>query len=194
MIFAETERLRLRALRRDELPRQVALLGVWDIVRWLSTVPFPYTLRDAEEFFSDMAPSYSCGEPQLYAVALKADDLLIGCVGLHQPRGVAFEDGEVEIGYWLGQDYWGCGFMSEAASAVVDLGFARAETRAICANTTPNNLASQAVLRKLGLRSMGYFPRDYAALRGGDTIMKWVLSRREYEAVMPLSLVAGERA
>ena len=171
----------LRALGRSELPRLVELLDVWDVVRWLTVVPFPYTMRDAETFFSDIEPLYACGEPQFYALSLKDDRALIGGLGLHSPRYPTGVEGEVEMGYWLGKDYWGRGLMSEAARLGVEFGFARPATRAIGATTVVSNRASQNVLCKAGLRNLGVFPRPYKALRGSDEVVKWLLTREEWE-------------
>jgi 8-oxo-dGTP diphosphatase len=181
MIFSQTERLTLRALEKSELPRLVELLGVWDVVRWLSVVPFPYNFRDAEEFYADITPHNLHGEPQFYALALKSDNLLIGGIGLQPPRTANAAPGEIEIGYWLGKDYWNRGLMREAARAVIDIAFARPGTQAICATTDPANQASQNVLRQAGLRNKGLYPRSYPALRGSDQILSWHLSRAEYE-------------
>jgi len=181
MIFAETERLYLRALEENELPRLTALIGAWDVVRWLAVVPFPYRAEHAKEFFADMSLCYTKGEPQFYAMSLKSDNLLIGGVGLHLPRNKTYIDGQIEIGYWLAKEFWGKGLMSEAAQRVRDIGFSRPTTKAIGASTDPDNHASQNVLRKLGLRHMGIAPRDYSSLRGGDTIIKWLLTREEWE-------------
>jgi 8-oxo-dGTP diphosphatase len=181
MIFAQTERLKLRALEESELPRLVELLGVWDIVRWLTVVPFPYKLQHAREFYADIAPLYARGEPQFFVMTLKTDDLMIGGVGLHPPRGTGAAEGEREIGYWLGLDFQGRGLMGEAARAVIDIGFEHAGVRAIGASTTPGNQASQNVLRRLGMRNCGIVPRDYPALRGEDKIVKWRLTREEHE-------------
>ena len=104
MIFAETKHLNLRALEKAELPRLVELLGEWDVVRWLSVVPFPYKLQHAEEFYADMKPFADKGEPEFFALALKTDNLLIGGVGLHPPRNANALPGEIEIGYWLGKN------------------------------------------------------------------------------------------
>jgi len=181
MIFAQTERLVLRTLEKSELPRLVKLIGEWDVVRWLSVVPFPYTLRDAEEFYDDIEPSYVKGDPQFFTVALKTNNLLIGGIGLHPPRGQSTKEGESEIGYWLGKEFWGQGFLTEAARKVIDLGFARESLQVISATTALNNQPSQNILRKLGLTQQGVKARDYTALRGDDQIISWQLTRDAYE-------------
>lgn len=180
-VFAETERMDLRALEKSELPRLADLLGEWDIVRWLTVVPFPYTVKHAEEFYGDLQPGYAKGEPQFFVMSLKTDGKLIGGVGLHPPRGTNAAAGESEIGYWLGRDYWGRGLMSEAAGAVIDFAFNQIGTEAVCASTSLDNKASQKVLQKIGLRDCGVCLRDYEALRGSDKIIRWLLTRDGYE-------------
>ncbi len=181
MIFAETERLFLRKLERDELPRLVQLIGVWDVVRWLSVVPFPYMMQHAEEFYAETVESYHTDMPEFFALALKTDNLLIGGIGLHAPRSATFQPGEIEIGYWLAKNFWGRGLMSEAAKPALDIGFARHTTRSIGATTSTTNHASQKILAKIGLRNLGEKAREYSALRGEESIFRWLLTREDYE-------------
>jgi RimJ/RimL family protein N-acetyltransferase len=181
MIFAETERLFLRKLEREELPRLVHLIGAWEVTRWLTVVPFPYTLRDAEEFYDSISPHEAPNEPQFFTLALKTDNALIGGIGLHAPRTAEPQQGETEIGYWLGRDYWGRGLMIEAAQTVIAMGFNNPDTLSISATTDPANLASQKILTAAGLTNMGLQPRTYAALRGSDQIHFWQLTREDYE-------------
>lgn len=181
MIFAETERLYLRALDKSDLPRIVTYLNVWDITRWLSVVPFPYTAQHAEEFFAETAASATAGDPHAYVLCLKTAPDLIGLIGLHPPRGSNRGQGEIEVGYWLGNDHWGRGLMGEAVKAALKIGFARPDTQLVGATTAPNNRASQNVLARAGLRNVGEMPRDFKALRGDDIMIKWEITRAAYE-------------
>lgn len=183
MIFAETDRLYLRALQKEELPRFQKLLDVWDVVRWLAVVPYPYTMKDAETFYNDMLDAYCKHEPQFLAMALKSDNLLIGGVGLHPPRDADCAPGDVEIGYWLSHDFWGQGLMCEAARTARDIGFTRTDTQALTATTALNNYASQKVLSNIGMKNTGETKRAYSALRGAEEVFKWRLTREEYEAL-----------
>ena len=180
-IFAESERLYIRALEKDELPRLVKLLDVWAVVRWLIVVPYPYTMKDAESFYAEMEEAYRADVPQFFAVALKSDNLLIGGVGLHPPRDKDFQEGDVEIGYWLAEGFWGQGLMTEAALLVRDIGFARLATRALTATAALNNYASQKVLNNIGMKNIGKIKRGYTALRGDEEVYKWRFTRKEYE-------------
>jgi 8-oxo-dGTP diphosphatase len=180
-VFAETDRLVLRSLEQHELPRLTALLGEWDVVRWLSVVPFPFTLQDATELFADIKLMDDQHVPEFFVVALKVDNLLIGGIGLHEPRNAGVHQNELEIGFWLTKSLWGYGYIEEAVRAAVALGFKNSSVVALCANTNPDNYASQNVLQKIGMQCQGLEPLDYKVLRGPDQILKWRLTRSAYE-------------
>jgi len=172
----------LRGIEKSELPRLVTLLNVWDIAQWLVVLPYPYTMQHAEEFYADMDLAEASGEPQFYGISLKSNSLLMGGVGLHPPRGTSAIKGDVEVGYWLGRDFWGHGFMNEAVQKVAAIGFSRPATNALIATTSPENVASQNVLQKLGMKNLGVMLRDYSALRGDEKVVKWQVTRQEWKA------------
>lgn len=190
MIFAETERLRLRALRREDLPRYVELIGDWDVARWLSSVPYPYFMKHAEEFLARMETAYRAGTPELFLITDKVSGEMMGAVGLHPAKftGQAEDRALAEVGYWLGRPYWGRGVMTEAVKAVLGLGFQRPELRLITAVTDPANHASQNVLRKAGLQYRGTEPCAKQTLRDREEITRWEARR---EAARPMLLVAA---
>jgi hypothetical protein len=51
-VVIETTRLRMRSLRDDDLADLVALIGNWEVVRWVSTVPHRYTEADGREWIA----------------------------------------------------------------------------------------------------------------------------------------------
>ncbi len=181
-IFAETERLRLRALERADLPRYAELIGDWDVAQWLSRVPHPYTIKDAEWWFDQMAPSYEKGTPELYVVADKKDNSVMGAVGFHEPTTIDPEEGELVLGYWIGKPYWRRGYISEAIAALLPLVFARPGITKITTFTDTNNEGSQGVLKKAGFQYIGTGPRkEFGILRGSKEVTRWDLTREEFE-------------
>jgi RimJ/RimL family protein N-acetyltransferase len=181
MIYAETKRLILRDLAREDLPGLVEMIGDWDVVRWLVSVPYPYGLKDAEEFYERMRAVANKGAPEYFLLEHKNGEP-VGAIGLHAPREPRSQRGELVIGYWLGKDCWGQGLMSEAILPVIDIAFRRTDVAALTATTDPANGASQNVLRKAGLRYLGLSPsRDPAALRGSPEVMRWQMTRADYE-------------
>lgn len=181
MIYAQTARLILRPLRRDDLLRVAELIGDWDVARWMAVVPYPYRLEDAEAFYERMEAAAQDGAPQYFLMQEK-DDGPIGAIGLHPSRELEPQPGELVLGYWLGAPYWKRGYMSEAIEPVIGFAFARPEVAVLTAVTEPANAASQNVLRKARMRCLGLSPRhDPGALRGSSTVMRWEMTRADYE-------------
>ena len=60
-----------------------------------------------------------------------------------------------ELGYWVGEPYWGNGYCSEAACALIDFGFEQLELKQIIAEHLRNNPASGRVMRKAGMQHIG---------------------------------------
>lgn len=106
MIYAETSRLHLRSLEKEDLPRLAELIGDWDVAKWLSSAPYPYAIKDAEDFYAKMLSGYQQGVPEYFVLSLKSDDILIGAVGLHPSNVPNPKSGEIELGYWLGKPFW----------------------------------------------------------------------------------------
>jgi RimJ/RimL family protein N-acetyltransferase len=104
-VIIETERLRMRAHRDDDLADLVVLAGNWEIARWTSTIPHPYSETNRREWIACVQEDHTTGEPRRFAIALKETDRLIGGVGLDGNTGDGSD--EPALGYWLGQPYWG---------------------------------------------------------------------------------------
>ena len=149
----ETARLLLRPFLDDDLADLVALIGNWEVVRWVSSVPYPYTEADGRDWIAVVRKDHATGRPRRFAIALKETDRLIGGVGLDGATGDDSE--EPALGYWLGQPYWGNKYAREAVAAVFAYGFRTLGLETIRAYTDPSNLASQQVLLHCGLKNIG---------------------------------------
>ncbi len=152
-VVIETARLRLRSLRDDDRAELVALIGNWEVARWVSSVPHPYREADGREWIGQVLQDHASGHPRRFAIALKETDRIIGGVGLDGDTGD--ESDEPALGYWLGQSYWGKGYGREAVAAIIDYGFRTLGAQTIRAYTDPANAASQKVLLSCGLKNAG---------------------------------------
>jgi [ribosomal protein S5]-alanine N-acetyltransferase len=152
-IVIETARLRLRPLRKDDQAELGALVGNWEVARWVSAVPHPYTEADGREWLALVCLDHATGRPRRFAITLKETDRLIGGVGLDGDTGG--DTDEAALGYWLGQPHWGNGYGREAVAAIIDYGFRTLGLASIRAYTDPSNAASQKVLRHCGLINVG---------------------------------------
>ena len=137
----ETARLILRPLRLGDEPTFLALAGDWDVARMTSDIPHPLTATQAKAWLSQT------GNDVRFAIDFGG--AMIGSVGYFKRRS-----GSAELGFWLGRDSWGYGFGTEAAEAVIRLGFGRGHTAFSSAHFV-DNPASGRVLEKLGFEPFG---------------------------------------
>ncbi len=94
--------------------------------------------------------------PETYAVVLKGSGELVGCAGFNagDAASMPLSDGELELGYWIGRPFWGCGYATEASRALVERGFNELGLRGIHAAYFDGNERSRRVLDKLGFSYM----------------------------------------
>lgn len=136
----ETTRLMLRAPIRGDVPELVKLADNRAIYEVLARLPHPYTRADGIAFVEIFAQR---PDERPYAITLK--DQFIGVVGL------TFHPGDApELGYWLGEPYWGKGIMSEAVKGLLEAAFATRLYPRIRSRALSSNAGSLNVLRKAG--------------------------------------------
>jgi len=153
-VVIETARLRLRSLRDHDLTELVALIGNWEVARWISSVPHPFSEADGREWIALVRQDHATGRPRRFAIALKETDRLIGIGGVGLDGSTGDASDEPALGYWLGQPYWGNGYAREAVAALIDYGFRTLGMGTIRAYTDPGNAASQKVLLHCGLKNV----------------------------------------
>ncbi|HMB69062.1 MAG TPA: GNAT family N-acetyltransferase [bacterium] len=173
----ETDRLLLRELRLTDAPTVQRLAGDERIAR-TTFVPHPYEDGLAEEWIRSQARDYRDGKLVNFGVVHLGEGGLIGSIGLVlQPR-----HRRAELGYWIGVPYWGRGYCTEAARAVVRWGFRELDLHRVTAPHFGSNPASGRVLEKIGMRKEGRLREHY--LRDGrfeDSVV-WGILRSDPEA------------
>ena len=145
----ETERLILRAFRETDREAFAAINGDPRVGAWLGGV----IDRAASDAMLDRINAHIQETGWgLWAAERKADARLIGFVGLSTVKAGALPIGPaIEMGWRLAPEAWGGGFATEGAQAALDWGFDHIDTSEIIAFTATTNLASQAVMRRIGL-------------------------------------------
>jgi len=114
---------------------------IWLNVR--DAFPHPYTLKDAHAFLSHVTQNEA---QTTFAIATAAE--AIGCIGLR--LGTDVHARTAELGYWLGEPFWGRGIMSEAVMRFTRYGFDELQLVRIFAEPFETNRASARVLEKAG--------------------------------------------
>lgn len=147
----QTARLTLRAFAEQDIDRVAELVGDFEVVRNLARVPWPYGWEEARQFVLEIAPTET-----VWAIVQRHEDVLIGAVGL-TPIGT------VELGYWVGRQYWGQGFATEASRAAVRYAFSVGCGTLLTSGYFVDNPASGRVLAKLGFALTGFAQRPCLA-------------------------------
>lgn len=105
--------------------------------------PHPYTIDDAKRFI-DMATN---GNPT-HIFAIEVNGEAVGGIGIHPQSDINRKN--AELGYWLGQPFWGNGIISKAIPEIVKYGFDTFDIQRIYARPYGHNIASQKALEKNG--------------------------------------------
>ncbi len=154
----ETRRLVLRAPAPQDAPRIAALANDRDIARMTCRMPHPFGTGDAEDFVIAVAGQ---DPAKANTFLIEHEDLgPVGVIGL-------FEDGDVapETGYWIGRDFWGRGFATEALEGAMVWASRKWRRRALVAGHFADNPASGRVLEKAGFLYTGETRRPYSQAR-----------------------------
>jgi RimJ/RimL family protein N-acetyltransferase len=153
-----TERLLLRPLELGDTEAVHAYQSREDVCRYI-----PYVPRTRAEVRARLAPERirtaldNEGQALLLAVVLAGSEVVVGDVML---AWTSREHRSGEIGYVLDPSRHGHGYATEAADALLQLGFEALDLHRIVARIDARNDASAAVLRRLGMRQEAYLVQN----------------------------------
>lgn len=149
-----SERLLLRPFERADAPAAHEIYRDELVMRWVGTGPVTRAEQTAAMLGGYIEHQRKYGF-SFWAVLLRDGGQLIGDAGLYR-RG-----DRVELGYTLGREHWGRGYGTEAARTCVDAAFEKLGIGRVEALVRPENIASAAVLAKLGFE-----PRERVFVHG----------------------------
>jgi len=155
----ETPRLLLRRYRADDVDFVLDMYSRWEVMRYLGSAP--QVMSDRAEAAERVArwAAFDDGSNGVWLIADRASGDRFGTAlmkGLPAsgPTEPLSPSGETEIGWHLHPDAWGRGIATEAAGRVLQHAFDEGLDR-VLAVTYPENAASQAVARRIGMRALG---------------------------------------
>lgn len=172
----ETERLILRKLMLADAPNIQEQANNPLLAQNMISIPYPYPDGAAEQFLREVAlPDWEAGKEYIFAMIRRADDTFMGVIGI-ELQG----NDRAEVGYWVGEVFWGNGYATEALKRVIQFGFEEMHLHRIQAMYFSFNPASRRVMDKAGMTFEGVL-RDYLC-KGDKYISVGVCSilRREW--------------
>ncbi len=164
----------LRPWRQADAPALAALLNNPNILNNLRDgIPYPYTEADAQAFIQEM---HSADPEGTFAYAIVDGETLLGSMGAFRCGNIHYRT--AELGYYIGQAYWGQGYATEAVKQLCVQVFQQTNILRIFAEPFARDLASCRVLEKAGFQLEGTLRCN--AEKNGE-----VLDMRLYAKVRP---------
>ena len=139
-------------------------------------LPYPYAEQDARDYISAML---SVDENETFAFAITVDGRAVGSIGVFRQGNIHRQTGE--LGYYIAEEYWGKGLMTEAVKQACQQVFAKRDIIRIYAEPFGYNAASCMVLEKVGFQYEGTL-RSNAVKNGQVVDMKmYALIKGEHD-------------
>ena len=126
-------------------------------------LPYPYTEQNAAEYISSMI---SADENETFAFAVTVDNKVIGSIGVFRQGNIHRRT--AELGYYIAEEYWGKGVMTEAVRQICEYVFDKSDIIRIYAEPFAHNTASCRVLEKAGFQYEGTLRKN--AVKNGKVI------------------------
>ncbi len=117
-----------------------------------ATIPHPYLDGMAEDWISKHSKWFEQGDAVDWAIELKKTKALVGCISL----GIDKINSRAEIGFWVGEEFWGNGYCSEATVEAIRYGFDILSLNKINSRHMAENPGSGRVMQKAGMLQEGY--------------------------------------
>jgi len=152
------------------------LAGRREIADTTISIPHPYSEEQARQWIAGFADLFAQGKVVVFGMTLKREASLAGTIGL---RDIDAEHSQAELGFWVAVEYWGQGYATEAARAVIGFGFGQLGLNRIYAHHMVRNPASGRVLTKVGMKPEGLLRQR---------VRKWGM----FEDVVPLAMLRKE--
>jgi ribosomal-protein-alanine N-acetyltransferase len=173
----ETPRLLLRPFAPGDAPTVERLAGDPLVADTTLSIPHPYPPGGAVEWIGSHTEDWRDGRRLTLAVTRAGE--LLGAVAL----AIHAQHARGELGYWIGRAFWGQGYATEAAGAVVRFGFAQLGMNRIQAHHFTRNPASGRVMQKLGLQLEGIHRQAFRRPgRGFEDVAAYAVLREEWVA------------
>jgi len=164
-VLLATPRLRLRRFTMEDVDRLVALDSDPEVMRYITLGKTTSREVVVTRVLPTWLKFYESGQRiGFWAAELLTTQAFIGWFHLRPDR---FEPEQQELGYRFLKSYWGQGFASEGARALVADGFNVSQFDVITARALIGNTASQNVMKKCGLNFENEFVYPEYVLRGG---------------------------
>ncbi|MEX6703034.1 GNAT family N-acetyltransferase [Peribacillus frigoritolerans] len=146
-----TKRLVLRIFQKSDAVAVTKLCNNYNIYKNTLYLPYPYTIEDALSWIEHHLDNFNANKSYEFAITDKESGKLYGAIALSNNQ--KFNNGE--IAYWIGKKFWGNGYATEAAQAILHFALEEKQYHKVFARYFNSNPASGRVMQKFGLKKEG---------------------------------------
>ncbi|WP_296312842.1 GNAT family N-acetyltransferase [Winogradskyella sp. UBA3174] len=168
----ETKRLILRPITEDDAQDFFELDANPNVHIYLGNNPVK-TIDQSKAAIANILEQYKTNGIGRLAIIDKATNTFLGWSGLKFEQNLRKAFDYYDLGYRLKEQHWGKGYATEAAIASLDYGFKDLKLKEICAAADIGNIASNVILKKVGLKPSGQFTYE------GD-VCNWYIIQNPY--------------
>jgi RimJ/RimL family protein N-acetyltransferase len=180
----EAKRLWLRWPRVQDAAAIARLAGDKEVADMVGILPHPFPSGEAEKLVFEARKANAIGSQIKLAIADKRrPDVFMGIIGSRILPTTAKGHSRASFGYWLGSPYWGQGFATEAAHALIDAIFSYTDVTELESSIRVINPASRRVAEKCGFQFVGSDMWDAPALKSRVAVDKFLLSRSTWASL-----------
>jgi len=170
-----TARVMLRPFQLSDAATVQRLAGAAAVAEMTLNIPHPYGDGMAESWIGTHRTAWEARTAVTFAVTT-LDDALRGTVSLHLTP--AHRRGE--LGYWIGQPFWGQGFATDAVRALLRFAFADLGVNRVQASHLPRNPASGRVMEKAGMTREGLHRERYLKGEHFEDVVEYAVLGHEW--------------
>lgn len=169
-----TSRLVLRPFLLSDAATVQRLAGDRAVADTTLSIPHPYSDGMAEQWIATHEGAWTRHEMATLAIT-EPEAGLVGAISLR----IELAHRRAEMGYWIGTPYWGLGYATEAARAMVTFGFDKLKLQRIYAHHFVRNPASGRVMAKVGMHLEGTLREHFYRWDQPEDVSAWGLLRTD---------------
>jgi ribosomal-protein-alanine N-acetyltransferase len=181
-----TERLKLRKIKLSDADSLLKYMNNKKISENILNIPYPYTEESVIARMNFILQGFKNKERYVFSITLKDPESipvaigtgaeLIGQIGLHLVEG----HDRAEIGYWVGEPFWGKGIATEACAAILKFGFEILKLNKIYATHFTENPSSGKVLINNKMIKEAELKDQYKSNGVYKSVDQYRLTKQEY--------------
>ena len=176
----ETNRLILRTPVAEDIPNIILYANNPAVAMNTLNIPFPYTEKDAINWLSAGYQGLAKGTEFIFGIEEKDSNTFIGGISLKVDQ----KFNRAEVGFWLGEQFWNMGLMTEALKSILEFGFKVLDLHKVDAHHLVNNVGSGRTMEKNGMIREGEMVDHVKKGEQYVGIVLYRLTREEYDALM----------